>query len=172
MIDLTLYVACSTGTLTLDTSSKPYKTVIDPNYFSESFDCRVMAEAVRFIRRLGRRMAQYEDCAGGEAYPGEQKVPNDDDAALQRYARENVETYYHPTTTCKMGPASDPMAVVDPRLNVYGIDRLRVVDASVFPKLPAAHTCAPTIMVAEKAADMIKEDWQNLGATAVPLARL
>ncbi|KAG0235686.1 hypothetical protein BGW42_004925 [Actinomortierella wolfii] len=164
---------CSTGTVTLDTSSKPYKTVVDPNYFSDSFDCRVMAESVKFMRRLGRRMSLYKDCAGIEVFPGEKDVPDHDDAALQRFARECVETYYHPTTTCKMGPASDPMAVVDARLNVYGIDRLRVIDASIFPKLPAAHTCAPTIMVAEKAADMIKEDWQNpVMAEPVPLARL
>jgi len=60
-----------------------------------------------------------------------------------------------------MGPDSDKMAVVDSRLNVHGIERLRVADASVFPKIPAAHTCAPTVMVAEKCADYIKEDWQG-----------
>lgn len=68
-----------------------------------------------------------------------------------------------------MGPASDPMSVVDSRLNVHGIERLRVIDASVMPKLVAAHTCAPTVMIAERAADFIKEDWSSSsrGATRV-----
>lgn len=58
-----------------------------------------------------------------------------------------------------MGPKSDPAAVVDPRLRVYGIKHLRVVDASIMPVIPAAHTNAPTLMIAEKAADLIKQDW-------------
>ncbi|KAF9940198.1 hypothetical protein BGZ67_008109 [Mortierella alpina] len=136
-------------------------TVIDPNYFSDAFDARVMAEGVKFIRKLGRRMNEDPETGGREVFPGEAAVPDQDDAGLQKYVRENAETYYHPTSTCRMGPASDPLAVVDHRLNVYGIDRLRVIDASVMPNLPAAHTCAPTVMIAEKAADMIKEDWQD-----------
>lgn len=68
-----------------------------------------------------------------------------------------------------MGPASDLMSVVDSRLNVHGIERLRVIDASAMPKLVAAHTCAPTVMIAERAADFIKEDWSSSsrGATRV-----
>jgi choline dehydrogenase len=60
-----------------------------------------------------------------------------------------------------MGPALDPTTVVDNRLNVHGIERIRVIDASVMPKLVAAHTCAPTVMIAERAADFIKEDWSS-----------
>ncbi|KAG0341736.1 hypothetical protein BG004_005925 [Podila humilis] len=151
-----------------------WETVIDPNYFSDSFDARVMAEAVRFIRKLGRRMNQDPEVGGREVFPGEQAVPDNDEEGLQRFARENAETYYHPTTTAKMGPIADRMSVVDNRLNVHGIERLRVVDASVFPKIPAAHTCAPTVLVAEKAADYIKEDWQDPlhGAAAAAEARL
>lgn len=135
------------------------ETVVDPNYLSDSFDARVMAESVKFMRKLGRRMSEDPEMGGREVFPGEKQVPSDDDKALEKYVRETAETYYHPTSTCRMGPASDPLSVVDSRLNVYGIDRLRVIDASVMPKIPAGHTCSPSVMIAEKAADMIKQDW-------------
>lgn len=73
-------------------------------------------------------------------------------------ARHYSQTIYHPVGTAKMGPSTDPEAVVDARLRVYGVKRLRVVDASIMPVIPTGNTNAPAIMVAEKAADMIKED--------------
>lgn len=73
-------------------------------------------------------------------------------------ARHYTQTIYHPVGTCKMGPKYDKWAVVDPRLRVYGVKGLRVVDASIMPTIPTGNTNAPTIMVAERASDIIKED--------------
>jgi choline dehydrogenase len=84
---------------------------------------------------------------------------------IEQFLRDHADTEYHPCSTCKMGPASDPMAVVDATLKVYGIDKLRVVDASIMPQLVTGNTNAPTIMIAEKAADMIKADAASKGVS-------
>lgn len=81
------------------------------------------------------------------------------DAFWECLARFYSQTIYHPVGTCKMGPYSDRDAVVDPRLRVYGIQGLRVIDASIMPTITTGNTNAPTLMIAEKAADLIKEDW-------------
>lgn len=75
--------------------------------------------------------------------------------------RQYTVTIYHHSGTAKMGPPNDPTAVVDPRLRVYGIKNLRTIDASIMPNVVSGNTNAPTIMIAEKGADMIKEDWSE-----------
>lgn len=78
------------------------------------------------------------------------------DAEIDAFVRQKADSAYHPSCTCKMGSASDSMAVVDPALRVYGLQGLRVVDASVMPSMVSGNLNAPTIMIAEKAVDAIK----------------
>jgi choline dehydrogenase len=88
-----------------------------------------------------------------EVKPGSQSI---DDDALLEFARNHGATIFHPSGTCKMG--DDPLAVVDARLRVHGVDGLRVVDCSIMPLLVSGNTNAPVMMIAEKAVDMIRED--------------
>jgi choline dehydrogenase len=125
---------------------------INPRYLSEETDRRAVVGGLRFIRRLFAAPA-LEKYVIAETVPGSQ-VASDDD--LLHYARQTGGTVFHATGTCKMG--QDAMAVVDDRLRVHGLDRLRVVDASVMPAVTSTNTNAPTIMIAEKGAAMIRED--------------
>jgi choline dehydrogenase-like flavoprotein len=92
---------------------------------------------------------------GAEIEPG---AHAQSDAQIEAELRKIVNTAYHPTGTCKMGPDSDPMAVVDDRLRVRGVSGLRVVDASVMPEIISGNTSAPTMMIAQRAAAFILED--------------
>jgi len=124
---------------------------IQPNYLSAEEDRRIVVEAMKLARRLinTTKMQPYLD---GEEYPGEQVQT---DAELLEAAREYGNTTFHVMGACRMGPDSDPTAVVDDNLRVRGIEGLRVVDASVMPTMPSANLNAATMMIAEKGADMI-----------------
>jgi choline dehydrogenase len=125
------------------------------NYLSTDRDREIAARSIRVARRIAgaRSLARYKPA---EYLPGPDIGDNDEE--LARAAGDIGTTIFHPVGTAKMGLASDPMAVVDERLRVFGIDGLRVADASVMPTITSGNTNSPTIMIAEKAASMILED--------------
>ena len=128
--------------------------MIQPNYCSDSkgTDIRTLTEGIHWLRRIVAA-PEFASLAGAEITPG---IAVSSDQQLAAYVRQNAETYFHPVGTCKMG--TDELAVVDPQLRVRGVERLRVVDASVMPSIPRANTNAATIMIAEKAAELIMSD--------------
>ncbi len=145
----------SRGSVRLRSRDPSAKPVIAPNYLATWEDRRVAADAIRVTRRLMRQNAL-------QGYRPEEFLPGpgvgDDDAALARAAGDIGTTIFHPVGTAKMGIASDPMAVVDARLRVTGLEGLRVIDASVMPTITSGNTNTPTIMIAEKAAAMVVQD--------------
>lgn len=122
---------------------------IDPRYFSNEADINTMLKGYRIMEKILAQapLKQYQQ----KGFMPETPLEKEEDVIA--FLRETVETLYHPVGTCKMG--SDPMAVVDDQLRVRGIEGLRVVDASIMPTIVRGNTNAPTIMIAEKAADMI-----------------
>jgi choline dehydrogenase-like flavoprotein len=130
--------------------------VIQPNYLATDQDRRVAANAIRLTRRIAAQPA-LQPYHPDEYLPG-RAVRDDDEAALVKAAGDTGTTIFHPIGTAKMGLPSDPMTVVDGRLRVMGIERLRVIDASVMPTITSGNTNAPTMMIAEKGAAMLRED--------------
>jgi choline dehydrogenase-like flavoprotein len=131
------------------------KPVISPNYLSTDEDRRVAADSIRVARKIASQsaLAGYKPV---EYLPG--AGVGNDDAGLIKAAGDIGTTIFHPVGTAKMGRATDPFAVVDERLRVIGVERLRVIDASIMPTITSGNTNAPTMMIAEKGAAMILED--------------
>ena len=128
------------------------------NYLATEEDRRALREGTKMVRALADEAALKPICGAEEAPGAEVRT----DAEIDAWIRRSAETIYHPVGTCRMGRAGDPLAVVDAELRVQALAGLRVVDASVMPTLVGGNTNAPTIMIAEKAADMI------LGRAALP----
>ncbi|MGF1561094.1 MAG: GMC family oxidoreductase [Geminicoccaceae bacterium] len=128
---------------------------IAPNYLQAPEDRAVAADALRLTRRIVLHSKTFAPYRPSEYKPG---LGADDDDSLAHAAGDIGTTIFHPVGTCKMGPASDQQAVVDDRLRVHGLRRLRVVDASIMPTITSGNTNAPVVMIAEKAAAMIRED--------------
>src|SRR5215469_2980949 len=126
--------------------------VIQPNYLSNPMDRRVLLGGLKLARRLLHtpELSHYFD---GDMLPGPE-VRSDDE--FLEYAKQYGSTAYHLIGTARMGPTTDPTAVVDDQLRVHGMQGLRVADASIMPSMPSANTYATTMMIAEKAADMIR----------------
>jgi len=142
----------SRGTLRIKSADPSQPPEIRINYLATETDRRAFIDGLKILRGIMAAPA-LKPYSVEEVYPGS-KVVSDDD--LLEFCRKTGSTVYHPTSTCRMG--NDPLAVVDQRLKVRGIEGLRVVDASVMPDLMSGNTNAPTIMIAEKASDMILED--------------
>ena len=146
----------SRGSVTLQSANPTVPPKILFNYLQHPDDIEGFRACVRLTREIIAQSA-FDDFRDGEIQPGEH-IQTDEE--IDAFVREAVESAYHPSCSCKMG--EDEMAVVDSQTNVHGIEGLRVVDSSIFPTIPNGNLNAPTIMVAEKAADMI------LGKPALP----
>ena len=142
----------SRGHLRIKSPDADVYPAITLNYLSTDEDRRIAADGMRFTRRImaARALEKYQP---EEWRPGLQVQS---DAALAHAAGDLGTTIFHPVGTCKMG--NDPLAVVNDRLAVHGIQGLRVVDASIMPRITSGNTNAPTVMIAEKGAEFILED--------------
>ena len=139
----------SRGTIRIKSADATQYPAIQPNYLSDPIDQQVAVAGLKWARRIASRPALGK-WIDHEMLPGPEVAT---DEMLLEFARMAGTTIYHPVGTCQMG--HDPAAVVDPQLRVHGVEALRVVDASVMPRLVSGNTNAPTIMIAEKAADLI-----------------
>ncbi|WP_136440176.1 choline dehydrogenase [Pacificoceanicola onchidii] len=139
----------SRGNIRINSTDPSKHPTIQPNYFDDLDDLRVMRDGIKVTRDIIAQKA-FDPYRGEEYAPGK-NVRTDQE--IDDFIKKNTESIYHPVGTCKMG--SDDMAVVDDRLRVRGVEGLRVVDASVMPTIPTSNTNAPTIMIAERASDFI-----------------
>ena len=147
----------SRGHTRLRSADPAVAPIIAPNYLSTDEDRRVATQSIRVARTIVKQpaLAPYHPT---EYLPGETVAPDGDEPALVKAAGDIGTTIFHPVGTAKMGRDTDPFAVVDERLRVIGIERLRVVDASIMPTITSGNTNSPTIMIAEKGASLIRAD--------------
>ena len=153
---ITLVAVGSRGRITLRCADPRHKPAIDPAYLSDSADIEPLVRGIRLAREFAAAGPLAKICKG-ELAPGPDAVT---DSELTEFVRRDITTIYHPVGTCAMGgdsrlAASKLTSVVDTGLRVRGVDGLRVVDASVMPAVPRGNTNAPTIAIAERAADLI-----------------
>jgi choline dehydrogenase-like flavoprotein len=143
----------SRGTVRLNSNDPRDTPIIDPQFLSDERDMKLLLKGAQVQQRI-MESKPFDSMRGKMLYP----TRVDDPTGMERDIRNRADTQYHPVGTCKMGPESDPMAVVDARLRIKGIDCLRVADASIMPTVVGGNTNAPAIMIGERASDMIRED--------------
>jgi len=143
----------SRGTVGLNSTDPRDAPKIDPQFLSDERDVKLLLKGGQMQQAI-MEAKPFDPVRGKMLYP----VRRDDLVAMEADIRNRADTQYHPVGTCKMGPDSDPMAVVDTRLRVKGMTGLRVADASIMPTVCGGNTNAPTFMIGEKAADMIRAD--------------
>uniref|UniRef100_A0A1B6DXU8 Glucose-methanol-choline oxidoreductase C-terminal domain-containing protein n=1 Tax=Clastoptera arizonana TaxID=38151 RepID=A0A1B6DXU8_9HEMI len=133
------------------------------NYLTHPDDVRVLREGVKAGLAIGETLAMKRFGARfhRKPVPNCKHLPLFTDEYWECFIRQYTMTIYHMSGTCKMGPTTDPLAVVDPKLRVYGIQGLRVIDASIMPQITSGNINAPVIMIAEKGADMITQYWKG-----------
>ncbi|KAH1018844.1 hypothetical protein HUJ05_006535 [Dendroctonus ponderosae] len=145
-------------------SKNPFDApLINANYFHHSIDINTLVEGAKIAIKINEAKAfkKFGSRVHVIPFPNCKHFEFASDKYWECHIRTISMTIYHPVGTCKMGPEWDEEAVVDPRLRVYGITGLRVIDASIMPTIPSGNTNAPAIMVGEKGADLVKEDWLN-----------
>lgn len=154
----TLINPSSTGDIKLKSTNR-YELLIDPKYLSNPKDVEILREGFKKARQL-LSTAAFKELAIEEIKMDHINHPMDSDEYIEELIKTIGTTGYHLVGTCKMGKADDPTSIVNPRLKVHGFKNLRVIDASVMPKIISGNPNGPVIMIAEKGADMIKEDWK------------
>ena len=139
------------GTLELASNDPAARPIMRPRFLEDAADAQALVRGLIEARRIigMPALARY---AGSELSPGRAAQSGTE---LEAFVRAQVATTYHPVGTCKMGPASDPSAVVDSQLRVHGIDGLRVADASIMPNIIGGNTSAPSMMIGERAASFL-----------------
>ena len=151
-LHVTLMRPNSRGSVQLQSANPLDAPLIDPAFFRDPADMTVLARGVQQGHDI-MADAALAPFRGPMLYP----LARNDPARMAQFLRRHSDTEYHPVGTCKMGPSTDPMAVVDHDLRVHGLQGLRVVDASIMPRQVSGNTNAPTMMIAEKAAEMIRQ---------------
>jgi choline dehydrogenase len=151
----------SRGRIMLKSADPHDKPLIYHDFFQNPEDLETQLLAIKETLKLSKTQAfqKFGSRLHDIPVPACKHLEFSSDDYWRCAARQTSVGIWHLSGTCKMGNSSDPDAVVDPRLKVYGVKGLRVIDASIMPMIPAAHTNIPSIMIGEKGADLVKEDW-------------